>query len=148
MYREPARGSWPQSCRGLARQYPILSLPCFAGMYCPSVSFGRRVLDGPPWRWFPRPHRSWLVPWWATRQPILTFEREYGHEREHTNTLRLLGQPLLSLIYPLYLPAVTLHACSQDNAHDRRPSLRHCWILRIQHAHPTLPRQGSSHDVI
>ena len=69
----------------------------------------------------------------------------------NANTLTLslsLGQPLLSLIYPLYLPAVTLHARSQDNTHDRRPNLRHCWILRIQRARPTLPLQGSSHDVI
>ena len=143
----------PQSCRELARQYPILGLPCFAGIYCSSVSFGRRVLDGLPWRWFPRPHRSWLVPWWATRQPILASTDTNAYTLTLSLSLtqsnpELPGQLLLSLIYPLYLPAVTLHACSQDSTHDRRPNLRHCWILRIQRARPTLPRQGSFCDVI
>ena len=117
MYHEPASGSWPQSCRGLARQYPILGLPCFSGMYCSSVSFGRRVLDGPPWRWFPRPHRSWLVPWWATRQPILTFERKYGHEREHTNTLEL-SRTAAAVPYIPSIPAGSDATCLQPGQHS------------------------------
>ena len=68
-----------------------------------------------------------------------------------TATVTLLntapGQPLLSLLYPLCLLAVSLHACSQDNTHDRRPSYGHCWILRIQLVRPTLPQQWSSRDV-
>ena len=169
MYREPTSNSWLLVYRCLARQCPLVS-PLFPMEgYCSSVSLGRCVLDGPPQRWLSHPRRSWLVP---VRQlnsqssprsdggplltaPVADWTRSvlqhslgsnlYFTELSNSNTL---GQPLLSLIYPLCLLAVTLHACSQDNTHGRRPSFGHCWILRIQRARPTSPRQVSFHDVI
>ena len=165
MYHEPTSSSWLQTYRCLARQCPLAS-PLLLRGYCSSVSLSRRVLDGPPQRWLYHPRRSWLVP---VRQlgsqssprgddgPLFTehmadWTRSVLQQSLNSNLdsteLYSLGQLLLSLIYPLCLPAVTLHACSQDNTHDRRPSFGHCWILRIQLARPTLPRQGSFHDVI
>ena len=132
------------------------------------MSLSRRVLDGPPQRWLYHPCWSWLVPvrqcdsqslprgdggpllpsTWLTEHE-LCFSKPLTRLSVLQNSLfNSLGQPLLSLIYSIYLPAMTPHACSQDNTHDRRPSFGHCWILRIQRASPTLPRHGSFRDVI
>ena len=140
----------------------ITSQPVTAGSKC-TVALQRS-----PQRWLSHPRRSWLVPvrqlisqssplsdagpllpalvadWTRSVLQHSLGSNLYFTELSNSNTL---GQPLLSLIYPLCLPAVTLHTCSQDNTHDGRPSFGHCWILRIQRARPTLPPQVSFHDV-
>ena len=61
MCHEPTSSSWLQTYRCLAQQC-LLASPLLLRGYCSSVSLGRRVLDGPPQRWWYHPRRSWLVP--------------------------------------------------------------------------------------
>ena len=86
-------------------------------------------------------------PWLTGHDPYSLNSNPGSTELPITTCLHLNypRQPLLSLIYPLRLLAVTPHDCSQDNTHDRWPSFGHCWILRIQCARPTLPwKRGQS----
>ena len=107
---------------------------------CPAA---QQPIFTPQWRWtlLTVPMADW------TRSMFQHLPGSSLDSTELSNSKTLPGQPLLSLIYPLCLPEVTLHAFSQDNTHDRWPSFGHYCILRIQCAHPTLAMWDNTQPV-